>query len=88
VRTTGSLKHHSGSVSSSSSSRSSHRSGVTGKSVSFADEIDHVGDDEAVANAGKRGEDALKQTTIKTGSGRFRALTSTLRAKVGMLGVY
>jgi len=56
--------------------------------VSFADEFDQVEDDEAVANAGKRGDDALKQTTITTGSGRFRALTSTLRAKVGMLGVY
>jgi hypothetical protein len=56
--------------------------------VSFADEFDQVDDDEAVANAEKRGEDALKQTTITTGSGRFRALTSTLRAKVGMLGVY
>ena len=87
MRTTGSLKHHSGSVSS-SSSRSSRRSGGTGKSVSFADEFNQVDDDEAVANAEKRGEDTLKQTTITTGSGRFRALTSTLRAKVGMLGVY
>ena len=87
MRTTGSLKYHSGSVSS-SSSRSSRRPGGTGKTVSFAHEIDFVGDEEAVANADKKGENALKQTTIKTGSGRFRALTNTLRAKVGMLGVY
>jgi hypothetical protein len=57
--------------------------------VSFADEIDDVEEDVILSNAVEKKEDTPKQTTtIKAGSGRFKAFKTSLRAKVGMLGVY